>query len=167
MAPGEKPVVSLIRCGPSKRDEGSISSGHSRAPVAAETLKALRNWFSIDGRLPTAGAIPIYLAPLPKLEVTMKKPEELTLDEIRDELRQLGMTPRLITLIANELSAVEQRVRRQRPEPGQPKPDPLVAQFNVLRQYGMTNGDIGAGLNRKGTLFIVLTTREEYEKNAA
>lgn len=97
----------------------------------------------------------------------MKNPEEMTLDEIREELRQLGVTPRLAGLIANELTTVEQRVRRQRPQPGQPKPDPLAAQFYVLKQYGMTNGEIGTGLNRKGTLFITLTTREEYDKTAA
>jgi hypothetical protein len=97
----------------------------------------------------------------------MKAPEEMTLDEIRDELRRMGVTPRLTRLIADELSMVEQQVRRQRPQPGEAKPDPLAAQFNVLRRYGMTHGGIGTGLNRKGTLFITLTTREDYEKSAA
>lgn len=111
--------------------------------------------------------MPTYVPSRTTVEVGMKKPEEMTIEEIRDELRRLGVTPRLTALIANELAAVEQRVRRERPQPGQAKPDPLVAQFHVLKRYGMTNGDIGTGLNRKGALFVTLSTLEEYAKNAA
>jgi hypothetical protein len=43
--------------------------------------------------------------------------------------------------------------------------DPLRAQLLVLKAYGMTDPDLR--LNRKGVLFVTLTTREEIEKSAA
>ena len=92
----------------------------------------------------------------------MKKPEEMTLEEIRVELRSMGVTEKLITLVAREMEAAEQRAKSQR---GAGKAyDPLRAQLYVLKANGMANPDLT--LNRKGTLFITLTTREEIEAAA-
>ena len=93
----------------------------------------------------------------------MTKPEDMTLDELRDELRRMGVTERLMALVQREMSAAEQRVVTNR-APGAPKYDPLRAQLFVLKANGMTNPDLT--LNRKGELFVVLTTREEIERAA-
>jgi hypothetical protein len=97
----------------------------------------------------------------------MQKPEEMSLPEIRTELRQMGVTERLISLILREMAAAEQRVTAASSKRGSgPKPqyDPLRAQLFVLKANGMTNPDLS--LNRKGKLFITLTTREEIERAA-
>ena len=101
-------------------------------------------------------------ATLPVPEVTMKKPEEMTLEEIRVELRTMGVTEKLVTLVAREMDAAEQRAKSQR---GAGKAyDPLRAQLYVLKANGMTNPDLS--LNRKGTLFVTLVTRQQFESAA-
>lgn len=92
----------------------------------------------------------------------MKQPEEMTLAELRSELRQMGVSDRLMTLIQRELTAAEERVVEAKP--GTPAYDPLRAQLFVLKANGMTDPDLS--LNRKGKLFITLTTREEIERAA-
>jgi hypothetical protein len=93
----------------------------------------------------------------------MKQPEEMTLAEIRAELRQMGVTDRLTKLVLREMAAAEERVNKLK-GPEMAKYDPLRAQLYVLKANGMTNPDLS--LNRKGTLFITLTTREEIEQAA-
>lgn len=92
----------------------------------------------------------------------MKRPEEMTLAEIRAELRQVGVTERLITLVQREMSAAEQRVVA--PTGSGAKYDPLRAQLFVLKANGMTNPDLS--LNRKGELLVTLITREDIERAA-
>ncbi len=95
----------------------------------------------------------------------MKQPEEMSLEELRAELRQTGVTDRLITLVQREMEAAEQRVAKLSKGPNaKQKYDPLRAQLFVLKANGMTNPDLS--LNRKGKLFITLTTREEIERAA-
>ena len=88
----------------------------------------------------------------------MKKPEDMTLAEIRTELRQIGVTERLITLVQREMTAAEQRVTTDT------KYDPLRAQLFVLKANGMANPDLS--LNRKGELVVTLITREDIERAA-
>jgi hypothetical protein len=90
----------------------------------------------------------------------MKDPQEMSVAELRDELRRMGMTNKLIVLAAREMAAAEKRAAAAR----RANYDPLRAQLFVLKAYGMTNPDLS--LNRKGTLFITLTTREEIEQAA-
>ena len=96
----------------------------------------------------------------------MKKPEEMSLAELRSELRQIGVTDRLIALIRREMEAAEERVATAATRAGgaKAKYDPLRAQLFVLKANGMTDPDLT--LNRKGMLFITLTTREEIERAA-
>jgi hypothetical protein len=94
----------------------------------------------------------------------MKRPEEMTLAEIRAELRQVGVTERLIALVQREMNAAEQRVVTTAPNGSGPKYDPLRAQLFVLKANGMTNPDLS--LNRKGELLVTLITREDIERAA-
>jgi hypothetical protein len=96
----------------------------------------------------------------------MKEPEEMTLGELRTELRQMGVTERLVTLILREMGAAEQRIQKamKTSRDAKAKYDPLRAQLYVLKAHGMTNPDLS--LNRKGKMFITLTTREEIEQPA-
>jgi hypothetical protein len=94
----------------------------------------------------------------------MKQPEEMTAAEIRVELRRVGVSDRLVSLILREMAATEERVASASRNRGEAKYDPLRAQLYVLKANGMTNPDLS--LNRKGQLFIVLTTREEAEAAA-
>jgi hypothetical protein len=94
----------------------------------------------------------------------MKRPEEMTLEEMRAELRELGVTERLMALIAREMAAAEERAATMPKTAGKPKYDPLRAQLFVLKANGMTKPDLS--LNRKGELFVTLTTREEIERAA-
>lgn len=88
----------------------------------------------------------------------MKEPEEMSLQELRAELRAIGVTERLASLILREMGEAEHRIEQaQRRTQG--KYDPLRAQLYVLKTHGMTNPDLS--LNRKGKLFIQFTTREE------
>jgi hypothetical protein len=90
----------------------------------------------------------------------MKEPEQMTIAEIRGELRAMGVTERLGTLILREMGEAEQRIERARKgSRDAAKYDPLRAQLYVLKTHGMTNADLS--LNRKGSLFIQLTTRAE------
>ncbi|HUB96477.1 MAG TPA: hypothetical protein VL993_11190 [Stellaceae bacterium] len=89
----------------------------------------------------------------------MKEPEQMTVAEIRAELRAMGVTERLGTLILREMGEAEQRIDRAKKGSRDAKYDPLRAQLYVLKAHGMTNADLS--LNRKGNLFIQLTTREE------
>lgn len=93
----------------------------------------------------------------------MKEPEEMTLEELRTELRHMGVTEKLVALILREMSAAEERVATARTGTKE-KYDPLRAQLFVLKRNGMTNPDLT--LNRKGKIFITLTTREEIERAA-
>jgi hypothetical protein len=93
----------------------------------------------------------------------MKEPEEMTLAELRAELRSMGVTERLAALVHREMRAAEERVVAPAADGGT-KYDPLRAQLFVLKANGMANPDLS--LNRKGMLFITLTTREEIEKAA-
>jgi hypothetical protein len=93
----------------------------------------------------------------------MKEPEEMSLAELRAELRSMGVTERLAALVQREMQAAEERVVAPAANGGA-KYDPLRAQLFVLKANGMANPDLS--LNRKGTLFITLTTREEIEKAA-
>ncbi|MGH7087477.1 MAG: hypothetical protein ACREFQ_01100 [Stellaceae bacterium] len=88
----------------------------------------------------------------------MKEPEEMSLPELRAELRAMGVTERLTSLILREMGEAEHRIERAR-RGNQGKYDPLRAQLYVLKTHGMTNPDLY--LNRKGRMFIQLTTREE------
>jgi hypothetical protein len=105
-----------------------------------------------------------YVPAVQLIEASMKRPDEMTLDELRSELRQLGVTERLMTLIQREMAQAEQRAATAKNVPGKPKYDPLRAQLFVLKANGMTKPDLG--LNRKGELFVTLTTREEIERAA-
>ncbi|HUK58438.1 MAG TPA: hypothetical protein VLV50_04345 [Stellaceae bacterium] len=88
----------------------------------------------------------------------MKEPEEMTIAEMRAELRAMGVTERLSLLILREMGEAERRIEQaQKGQKG--KYDPLRAQLYILKAHGMTNPDLS--LNRKGKLFIQLTTREE------
>jgi hypothetical protein len=89
----------------------------------------------------------------------MKEPEQMTVAEIRAELRAMGVTERLGTLILREMGEAEQRIERAKKGSRDTKYDPLRAQLYVLKTHGMTNADLS--LNRKGGLFIQLTTRAE------
>ena len=40
----------------------------------------------------------------------MKEPEEMSLEDIRGELRRMGVTDRLVTLILREMAATEERI---------------------------------------------------------
>jgi hypothetical protein len=91
----------------------------------------------------------------------MKQPEDMTLAEIRVELRRMGVTERLVTLILREMGAAEQRIQETMKKSRDAKYDPLRAQLFVLKAHGMTNADLS--LNRKGQLFIHLTTRQDTE----
>jgi hypothetical protein len=88
----------------------------------------------------------------------MKKPEEMTIEELRGELRRVGMTDRLIALATKEMKEAEQRAVIA-------KRDPLRAQLYVLKAYGMTNPDLS--VNRKGVLFVTLSTLEDMQQTAA
>jgi len=89
----------------------------------------------------------------------MKEPEQMTIAEIRAELRAMGVSERLGTLILREMGEAEQRIERAKKGSRDVKYDPLRAQLYVLKTHGMTNADLS--LNRKGNLFIQLTTRAE------
>ena len=93
----------------------------------------------------------------------MKEPEAMTTAELRAELRSQGVTERLGTLILREMGEAERRIEKARAD-RQGKYDPLRAQLFVLKAHGMTNPDLS--LNRKGQLFIALTTREENAPSA-
>ena len=95
----------------------------------------------------------------------MKEPEQMTIAEIRAELRAMGVTERLGTLILREMGEAEQRIERAKKATRDTKYDPLRAQLYVLKTHGMTNADLS--LNRKGSLFIQLTTRAEEPGPAA
>ncbi len=93
----------------------------------------------------------------------MKEPEAMSVAELRAGLRAMGVTERLTSLILREMGEAERRIEQaQRRSDG--KYDPLRAQLYVLKTHGMTNPDLS--LNRKGRLFIQLTTREEEEAAA-
>jgi len=89
----------------------------------------------------------------------MKQPEDMSLAEIRTELRRMGVTDRLSTLILREMGAAEQRISSSKDEKA--KYDAAKAPFFVLKAYGMTHPDLT--LNRKGQLFIASMTREDEE----
>lgn len=89
----------------------------------------------------------------------MKEPEEMTLAELRAELRAMGVTERLNSLILREMGEAEQRLEQARTRKDTTKYDPLRAQLFVLKSHGMTTPELA--LNRKGKLFIALTTRED------
>jgi hypothetical protein len=94
----------------------------------------------------------------------MKEPEEMSIPELRAELRAQGVTERLGSLILREMGEAERRIEQAKRRT-QGKYDPLRAQFYVLKTHGMTNPDLS--LNRKGRLFIQLTTREGEDVGAA
>lgn len=94
----------------------------------------------------------------------MEEIQKMSLDTIRAELREMGVTERLTKLILREMATAEERVVQKSKKLGEPRYDPLRAQLFVLKANGMTNPDLT--LNRKGMLFITLTTREEMEKAA-
>ncbi len=89
----------------------------------------------------------------------MKEPEEMTIAEMRAELRAMGVTERLSLLILREMGEAERRIEQAQKGGKKGKYDPLRAQLYVLKAHGMTNPDLS--LNRKGKLFIQITTREE------
>lgn len=96
----------------------------------------------------------------------MKEPEEMSLSELRAELRELGVSERLSTLIQREMGTAERRIQETvaRGQAGKAKYDPLRAQLFVLKAHGMTNPDLS--LNRKGRLFISFTTLQEMQQTA-
>lgn len=94
----------------------------------------------------------------------MEEIQTMSLDAIRAELREMGVSERLMKLILREMAAAEERVAQKPKNREEPRYDPLRAQLFVLKANGMTNPDLT--LNRKGMLFITLTTREEMEKAA-
>lgn len=94
----------------------------------------------------------------------MKEPEEMSIAELRSELRAMGVTERLGTLILREMGEAERRIEQARKVHRDAKYDPLRAQLFVLKNHGMTNPDLS--LNRKGRLFITLTTREDEQPAA-
>jgi hypothetical protein len=89
----------------------------------------------------------------------MKEPEEMTVAELRRELQAMGVSDRLGSLILREMGEAEGRIEEARKLSRDTKYDPLRAQLFVLKSHGMTTPDLA--LNRKGKLFIALTTREE------
>ena len=93
----------------------------------------------------------------------MKEPEEMTIAELRAELRAMGVSERLGTLILREMGEAERRIELAKKKT-HANYDPLRAQLYVLKTHGMTNQDLS--LNRKGNLFIQLTTREEVAPSA-
>jgi hypothetical protein len=93
----------------------------------------------------------------------MQEPEEMTIAELRAELRALGVTERLGTLILREMGEAERRIELAK-QKTHANYDPLRAQLYVLKTHGMTNQDLS--LNRKGKLFIQLTTREDIGPSA-
>ena len=95
----------------------------------------------------------------------MKEPEEMTTAELRTELRAQGVTERLGSLILREMGEAEQRIEQARKESRDANYDPLRAQLFVLKAHGMTGPDLT--LNRKGKLFIALSTRADSEDGAA
>lgn len=95
----------------------------------------------------------------------MKEPEEMSVPELRAELRAMGVTERLASLILREMGEAEHRIEKARRGGNQGKYDPLRAQLYVLKTHGMTNPDLS--LNRKGRMFIQLTTREEEVRPSA
>ncbi|HXQ51777.1 MAG TPA: hypothetical protein VN802_11835 [Stellaceae bacterium] len=94
----------------------------------------------------------------------MKEPGDMTIAELRAELRALAVSERLAALILREMGQAEGRIV-QAQKGGPVKYDPLRAQLYVLKAHGMTNPDLS--LNRKGELFIQLTTREQESGPAA
>ncbi|HEY0525328.1 MAG TPA: hypothetical protein VGD08_18185 [Stellaceae bacterium] len=102
------------------------------------------------------------------IEVSMKEPQAMSLEEIRADLQRVGVTPRYISFVLRELAAVEERINRAEGASGRragdkPQYDVMTAHLNVLRQHGMTNRDMT--LNRKGQLFVELANREIQEEN--
>ena len=91
----------------------------------------------------------------------MKEPDEMSVAEIRAELRAMGVTERLGSLILREMGEAEQRIEQSKTNGRDAKYDPLRAQLFILKSHGMTTPDLA--LNRKGKLFIALTTREDQE----
>jgi hypothetical protein len=91
--------------------------------------------------------------------VSMKETEEMSVAELRNELRSLGVSERLGSLILREMGEAEHRIAEASKTSGAQKLDPLRTQLFVLKAHGMTNADLT--LNRKGQLFIALTTRED------
>jgi hypothetical protein len=92
-------------------------------------------------------------------EESMKEPEEMTLAEMRAELRAMGVTERLSQLVLREMGEAERRIEQAQQTGNRGKYNPLRAQLYVLKAHGMTNPDLS--LNRKGNLFIQVTTREQ------
>src|SRR5689334_6620166 len=95
--------------------------------------------FALDG-----AAANTYIPALARVEVSMKEPEDMTLGELRTELRQMGVTERLTTLILREMGAAEQRIQKamKASRDAKTKYDPLRAQLYVLKAHGMTNSDL-------------------------
>jgi hypothetical protein len=89
----------------------------------------------------------------------MKEPEDMSVAELRNELRAMGLSERMMTLILREMGEAEQRIEQAQKTSRDSKYDPLRAQLFVLKSHGMTNPDLS--LNRKGKLFIALTTRQD------
>jgi hypothetical protein len=96
--------------------------------------------------------------------VSMKQPEEMNVAELRAELRAMGVTERLMSLILREMGEAEQRLEQAQSATRDAKYDPLRAQLFILKSHGMTTPDLA--LNRKGKLFIALTTREDEQSEA-
>jgi len=94
----------------------------------------------------------------------MKEPEDMTVAELRTELRAMGVTEKLMSLVLREMAAAEQRIQKAGRRDDGGRYDPLRAQLFVLKQNGMANPDLS--LNRKGRLFITLTTKEQVEQAA-
>ena len=94
----------------------------------------------------------------------MKEPDEMTVAELRAELRAMGVTERLGSLILREMGEAEQRIERSKTNGRDGKYDPLRAQLYILKAHGMTTPDLA--LNRKGKLFIALTTRQDDQPSA-
>ena len=94
----------------------------------------------------------------------MKEPADMTIAELRAELRAAAVSERLTALILREMGQAEGRIE-QAQKRSQVKYDPLRAQLYVLKAHGMTNPDLS--LNRKGILFIQLTTRAHEAAPAA
>jgi hypothetical protein len=94
----------------------------------------------------------------------MKEPEEMTPAELRAELRAMGVTERLTSLILREMGEAERRLEQARQHGGSAKYDPLRAQLFVLKSHGMTTPALA--LNRKGKLFIALTGRDDSAPSA-
>ena len=94
----------------------------------------------------------------------MKEPEDMSVAELRAELRAMGVTERLGSLILREMGEAEQRIEKAKSTRRDANYDPLRAQLFILKSHGMTTPDLT--LNRKGKLFIALTTREDEEPTA-